>query len=63
MSVQELLKTKRDAIIELAGKYGAHNIRVFGSVARGEATNESDIDLLVEMDKNSSLIMLMENFR
>ncbi len=56
MNVQELLSANRDAIIELASKYGAHNIRVFGSTARDEATPESDIDLLVEMDKDRSLI-------
>ncbi len=55
MSIQELLKAKRDAIIELATRHGARNVRVFGSVARGEAGPGSDIDLLVEMDEDRSL--------
>ncbi|GAB4517052.1 MAG: nucleotidyltransferase domain-containing protein [Anaerolineae bacterium] len=44
------LRAYRDEIIALAARYGASNIRVFGSVARGEATKDSDIDLLVEQD-------------
>ncbi|QQS47409.1 MAG: nucleotidyltransferase family protein [Acidobacteriota bacterium] len=55
MTLQELLKNKKEAIVELAGKYGASNIRVFGSVARGDETPASDIDLLVDMDSDSSL--------
>ena len=37
MNMNELLRAKRDDILQLAAKYGAHNVRVFGSVARGEA--------------------------
>ncbi|MBK6799723.1 MAG: nucleotidyltransferase family protein [Acidobacteria bacterium] len=40
---------------QLAREYGASNIRVFGSVARGDETPESDIDLLVDMDLDRSL--------
>lgn len=50
MDPQDLLKTKRDEILRVATKHGARNVRVFGSVARGEATADSDLDLLVEMD-------------
>ena len=50
MSLDELLKTKRDEILKVAAKYGASNVRVFGSVARGEEGPDSDIDLLVVMD-------------
>jgi hypothetical protein len=46
----ESLRARRDDILALAKKHGASNIRVFGSVARGEATPESDIDLLVDQD-------------
>ncbi len=42
------LRAHRDEILRLAAKYGAYNVRVFGNVARGEATPESDVDLLVE---------------
>jgi predicted nucleotidyltransferase len=44
------LRTRRDEILALAEKYGAYNVRVFGSVARGEATSDSDVDLLVDQD-------------
>ncbi len=50
MDPQDLLKTKRDEILRVATKHGARNVRVFGSAARGEATANSDLDLLVEMD-------------
>ena len=48
--IQELLKQQRSQIIALAEKHGAYNVRVFGSVARGEATEDSDIDFLVDYD-------------
>lgn len=56
MDVEELLKEKRDAIIALAAKRGALNPRIFGSVARGEAGSQSDIDLLVKMEEGRSLL-------
>jgi uncharacterized protein len=52
---QVLLQEKRQAILELAAKYGASDVRVFGSVARGEATAESDLDLLVKLRQGVSL--------
>ena len=45
-----LLQAKRSQIVAIADRHGAHNIRVFGSVARAEATETSDIDLLVDYD-------------
>lgn len=51
---------KRDQILEIAARYGARNVRVFGSVARGEDTERSDLDLLVDMDENRSLCDLGE---
>jgi predicted nucleotidyltransferase len=50
MSQAERLKSKRKDILRLAKRYGASNLRVFGSVARGEANSNSDIDLLVELE-------------
>jgi predicted nucleotidyltransferase len=41
----------RDEIYGIAAKYGVRNVRVFGSVARGEATAASDLDLLVDIDR------------
>lgn len=41
------LRARREDILALAERYGAYNVRVFGSVARGDATSDSDIDLLV----------------
>jgi predicted nucleotidyltransferase len=55
MALDELLKEKREAILCICAKHGAHNVRVFGSVARGEADEQSDIDLLVEFDPGRSL--------
>jgi len=49
MMLLEELRANRNAIIELANRYGAHHIRVFGSVARGEERPDSDIDFLVEL--------------
>jgi uncharacterized protein len=49
MGINEVLKEKREAILRTASKHGARNVRVFGSVARGEARPDSDVDLLVEV--------------
>lgn len=46
----EGLRTRRDEIVRLAASHGAYNVRVFGSVARDEAIEDSDIDLLVDQD-------------
>ena len=58
MGIDELLKSKRQEILEIAAKHGARNVRVFGSVARGEAGPESDVDLLVDMEPGRSLLDL-----
>ncbi len=50
LGIKELLADKRDEILALATKHGAYNVRVFGSVARGEATAESDVDFLIDYD-------------
>jgi predicted nucleotidyltransferase len=46
--IAEILGPKREEILRIAEKHGAYNVRVFGSVARGEAGPESDVDFLVE---------------
>jgi uncharacterized protein len=55
MSLEEL-KVQRNAILEIAARHGARHVRVFGSVARGEADEKSDIDLLVELDAGRTLL-------
>ncbi len=60
MSIQELLRSKRTKILQLAARHGARKVRLFGSVARGEARQESDIDFLVEMERGRSLLDLIE---
>ena len=56
MDLTEHLHRNRAAILRIAARHGARNVRVFGSVARGEATAESDIDFLVEMEPGRSLL-------
>ena len=58
MGIDELLKEKRQDILRVAERHGAYNVRVFGSVARGEAGPNSDIDFLVELEPNRSLFDL-----
>jgi hypothetical protein len=55
MITQEAIHQKREAILEIARRHGAHDIRIFGSVARGEATESSDVDLIVRFDPGRSL--------
>lgn len=52
------LRARRKEILALAARYGVYNVRVFGSVARGETTPESDIDLLVSFEDWVSLYEL-----
>ena len=52
------LRQRRKKILATAAKYGASNVRVFGSVARGEDTPQSDIDLLVDLSPRSGLVAL-----
>jgi hypothetical protein len=56
MEIEELLKDQREDILRIARKHGARNVRVFGSVARGEARADSDVDFLVEMEPGRSLL-------
>lgn len=63
MGIDELLKVKREAILRIAAKHGARNVRVFGSVARGESDDRSDIDIVVEMEHGRSLLDLAALWR
>jgi predicted nucleotidyltransferase len=50
MALLAVLQDQREQILEIAAKHGAYNVRVFGSVLRGEETPESDIDFLIDYD-------------
>lgn len=56
MGINEILSEKREQILAIAARYGARNVRVFGSVARGDADENSDVDFIVEFDESSSLM-------
>jgi uncharacterized protein len=56
MSLEELLSQKREDIMRAAQKHGARNVRVFGSVARGDDEPDSDVDFLVDMEPGRSLL-------
>ncbi len=53
-TMNNVLKDKREDILRLAAKHGATNVRVFGSVARGEAGPNSDVDFLVDVGPHHS---------
>ncbi len=56
MGIKELLLPFREEILRIAAKYGAYNVRVFGSVARGEARADSDVDFLIELEPGRNLL-------
>ena len=56
MGLSEVLLNKREEILRVAGLHGARSVRIFGSVARGEAGPDSDLDLLVELTPDRSLL-------
>ena len=57
MGIEEL-RNRRDEILQVASRHGARHVRIFGSVARGDADEKSDVDFLVEMEKGRSLLDL-----
>ena len=56
MKLDRLLEEKLGEILRIAAEHGAREVRIFGSVARGEAYGESDIDFLVELETGRSLM-------
>ncbi|HUN09692.1 MAG TPA: nucleotidyltransferase family protein [Aggregatilineales bacterium] len=56
MDIREQLDEQRNQILQIADQYGVKNIRIFGSVARGEASLTSDIDLLVDLNTQWTLL-------
>ena len=59
LGIDDIIGDKRQAVLDLAAKHGASNVRVFGSVARGEARPDSDIDLLISFPPNRSIFDLV----
>jgi predicted nucleotidyltransferase len=58
MYPSDLINLKRTDILLLAARHGAHNVRLFGSAARGEADARSDVDILVDLEPGRSLLDL-----
>jgi uncharacterized protein len=58
MNVQQAVEGKREDILRVATQHGAQNVRLFGSAVRGEASDGSDLDLLVDMEPGRSLLDL-----
>ncbi|HWX42310.1 MAG TPA: nucleotidyltransferase family protein [Blastocatellia bacterium] len=58
MTFDEVFFGKREEILRIAVRHGARNVRIFGSVARGQAGKESDLDVLVDMEPGRSLLDL-----
>ena len=56
--IEKILQSRRQDILALAARRGARNVRVFGSVVRGEARPDSDVDFLVDLDPDRSLLDL-----
>jgi predicted nucleotidyltransferase len=64
MLTSQAIRAKRDVILAIAKRYGASDVRIFGSVARGDATEDSDLDLVVRLEPGRTLLdqggLLME---
>lgn len=56
MNIDKEIKSKREDILRIAAKYGVQDIRVFGSVARGQSSADSDLDVLVKLKPGYSLL-------
>ncbi len=66
MITRELLHEYRDQILTIARRHGAHDVRIFGSVSRGESDANSDLDLVVRFESGRSLMdhgMLIEDLQ
>jgi hypothetical protein len=56
MRLDEIMRAKRQEIMRIASRHGARSIKVFGSVVRGEAGPDSDVDLLVDLEPGRTLM-------
>jgi uncharacterized protein len=55
VAMNDILRQRSD-VLQIAARHGAHGVRVFGSVVRGEASEQSDVDFLVRLDAGRSLL-------
>jgi len=60
MQVSNELKNKKEEILQIAASHGVKSIKVFGSVARGEKTKNSDIDIIIKFEEGRSLFDLID---
>lgn len=58
MGIQEIIGSRKVQILDIARKHGANNVRIFGSVAQGDADENSDVDFLVDLEEGRSLFDL-----
>ena len=58
MTLEEIRRLKREKVLSIASRHGARNVRVFGSMARGHNTDSSDLDLLVDLERDRTLMDL-----
>jgi uncharacterized protein len=56
--MQTIINEQREKILQIAARYGARNVRLFGSTARGDSRPDSDVDLLVDLEPDRSLFDL-----
>ena len=56
MAIEQLVKRRRAEILAVAARHGARNVRIFGSVVRGENDPDSDIDFLVDLEPGRTLL-------
>ena len=59
LGINDIIGDKREAILRLSAEYGVSNVRVFGSVARGEARPDSDVDLLLRLPDDTNVFDLV----
>jgi uncharacterized protein len=59
MEIDNILKDRRETILRVAASHGARDVRVFGSRARGAARSDSDVDILVKLETDRSLLNLI----
>ena len=59
MKLEPMVKKRKDDILRIAGQHGGRNVRIFGSRARRDSSATSDLDILIELQPNSTLLDLI----